>query len=104
MRPTIYITIHDWMIHKLNMKGAKLLTFAYIYAWGKVSPKAYVDYFEMITFTGLTRRTLTGVMSELKKDGFIEEKKEPGNINPKSIFKCQMEETHKQAFTTNSRS
>lgn len=104
MRPTIYITVYDWMIHKLDMKGAKLLTFAYIYAWGKVSPNAYVDYFEMETFTNLTRRTLTTVISELKKDGFIEEKKEPSNINLKSIFKCQMEEIHRQAFTTNSRS
>lgn len=75
-----YVTIQGWMLSKLNLKGARLMTFALIYGFcqdGKSRFRGSVAY--IAEWTGTSDRQVQNVLNELQSDNLIV--KLAGNVN-----------------------
>lgn len=67
-----YITIQGWMVTKLNLKGAKLMTFALIYGFcqdGKSRFKGSVSYISI--WTGTSDRQTQNALNKLQDENLI---------------------------------
>jgi len=103
MRPEIYFNIHDWMIHKLNLSGNKLLTLALLYAYQK-KYKSGLRRLEIAKKLGICPTGIQRLCKKLEEQGLVHLKyvKEPvpkfGVPNNYYVYMANLESIHKKAF------
>lgn len=75
-----YVTIQGWMLSKLNLKGAKLMTFALIYGFCQDRRSRFRGSVSYIAeWTGTSNRQVQNVLNELQNEKLII--KTAGNVN-----------------------
>lgn len=68
----MYYTVHDWMISELGLQGAALLCYAVIYSYSREGLGTYYgSNADMCAATGLTERTVRGVLRDLEDRGLL---------------------------------
>ena len=68
-----YYTVHGWMIHDLNLRGAELTLYASIYGFSKDGGEMVGSISYLQNRLGLTKPTIIKSISELVKKGLITE-------------------------------
>jgi transcription initiation factor IIE alpha subunit len=93
LKPNLYFFIYDWMIHRLNLNGTQLTTFAYIYSISKLKGKVTED--DLCRNFNLKPRTSRDRLKLLFDRGLLQRQQKSGL---KALYWAELDEIHKKAF------
>lgn len=85
MKPTDSITIYRWMIDGLQLKGAELMVYAYIFSKSEETFKYSASSYEIRSFLRISKRQYFYVIFSLRKYRYIDVKLHTGKKSEYSL-------------------